>query len=670
MLQFGDKPSAFATGGVTVTLTALSQHTARLQLGEEMKHTFAIRPTENSLPLRLLVDHLSVEAFAAGGRGVASTIVEYNATSATPLVWPTAPPLAYVFGAGQARATAAAWGMGCGWEDGIGSSGSIRQVRPAAPALKSDDVVYEPSLPPPLQLDPSNGTCPKPASPPPPANSACALPRWNASWAMRESSYSYCYGHCPLNSLLKNSQYGLWGGVVGVDHYYTHQGMPCHDGVPDEFQAQDKFAISTKAVLPKARVLQYRITDAVPYAPIVHNKMVADPEFFIRWHGTGPTGLNNGSICTVPKEHQTGRPGDNCSWEIRAGAYDWTQPRVRQWYLENVIYPTLKHGDGAWIDGDGPDNGAFQCSGTTHNRSKLPTPYPALDFDETAAFRRGEWQVKAAAQRYLIENGGYEYGCISFFGRNSDITMGFYSNKTSAVERLSKIRGLMALDSDNKTIGMFGGRIGAYWPNGDCYSRETLEVAVALFLLARGEHWLFVLPNSNEIDSASAKLLLSDFGPARGNMSVAGTVAQREYAMGTVSLDCATLAVSLPGSSLNDKPDALVSILPMKSDDASADPGQKFAAISIVARMDAGVQRVIGSTQKHARNPLFVQDTPQESRIDNGYPNVVAPTAAEPSWQLWYGTCGVPNQAILCAPHPARAPPSLDVSRPPVFCLC
>eukprot|EP01043_Picozoa_sp_COSAG02_P037712 COSAG02_NODE_2850_length_7897_cov_2.970633_7_plen_568_part_00 len=78
---------------------------------------------------------------------------------------------------------------------------------------------------------------------------------------------------------------------------------------------------------------------------------------------------------------------------------------------------------------------------------------------------------------------------------------------------------------------------------------------------------------------------------------------------------------------------------------------QKYAAISIVAQMEGDVQRVIGHTTKHSSNPLFVQDTPQESRIDNGYPNVVPPSSdgRDAAWQLWYGTCGVANQAILYA---------------------
>lgn len=32
---------------------------------------------------------------------------------------------------------------------------------------------------------------------------------------------------------------GTYGGVVGVDHYWTHQGMPCLNGEPQEFNKQD-----------------------------------------------------------------------------------------------------------------------------------------------------------------------------------------------------------------------------------------------------------------------------------------------------------------------------------------------------------------------------------------------------------------------------------------------
>jgi len=91
--------------------------------------------------------------------------------------------------------------------------------------------------------------------------------------------------------------------------------MPCIDGVPQEFAMQDAFALATKARFPGTRMLLYRITDAVPYDAVVHDAMVEHPDWFVRWHHA-PN--NNGSICVVPPEAQTGRPGDNCSWPIQA----------------------------------------------------------------------------------------------------------------------------------------------------------------------------------------------------------------------------------------------------------------------------------------------------------------------------------------------------------------
>ena len=66
-------------------------------------------PTQD---LRLLVDHLSVEAFAVGGRGVASTMVDYNVS----LPFPPTPPTAYFSGTAGTRVVMTAWAMGCGWE--------------------------------------------------------------------------------------------------------------------------------------------------------------------------------------------------------------------------------------------------------------------------------------------------------------------------------------------------------------------------------------------------------------------------------------------------------------------------------------------------------------------------------------------------------------------------
>lgn len=126
----------------------------------------------------------------------------------------------------------------------------------------------------------------------------CSLPRWGVSWDMASSLYVYCFGHCPLASLANQTHLGNFSGVVGVDHYWTKQGMPCVDGEPTEFANQDAFATKWKTTFPGTRVLEYRITDAVFYDPLVYNKMQTDPDFFVRF--------KNGSVCqTAPKAGKT-----------------------------------------------------------------------------------------------------------------------------------------------------------------------------------------------------------------------------------------------------------------------------------------------------------------------------------------------------------------------------
>ena len=49
------------------------------------------------------------------------------------------------------------------------------------------------------------------------------------------------YLGCPLDWLINNTKslgLGQYAGVVGVDHYWTHQGMPCVNGKPREFAMQ------------------------------------------------------------------------------------------------------------------------------------------------------------------------------------------------------------------------------------------------------------------------------------------------------------------------------------------------------------------------------------------------------------------------------------------------
>lgn len=49
--------------------------------------------------------------------------------------------------------------------------------------------------------------------------------------------------------------------------------MPCINGIPQEFAMQDAFTLQVKKTFPRAKVLEYRITDAVPYAEVVHDLM-------------------------------------------------------------------------------------------------------------------------------------------------------------------------------------------------------------------------------------------------------------------------------------------------------------------------------------------------------------------------------------------------------------
>jgi hypothetical protein len=74
---------------------------------------------------------------------------------------------------------------------------------------------------------------------------------------------------------------------------------------------------------------------------------------------------------------------------------------------------------------------------------------------------------------------------------------------------------------------------------------------------------------------------------------------------------------------------------------ATASNPTKLAAISLLPATPPppdGLRLSIGTPVKHRGNPLFVQDRPWETRIDNGYPNVVPPNDDYPhGFQVWYG---------------------------------
>ena len=332
-----------------------------------------------------------------------------------------------------------------------------------------------------------------------------------------------------MDWLHNNTHIGVFGGVVGVDHYMTHQGMPCVNGKPQEFANQDEYAALQKQRFPRIKVLQYRIPSAVPYEAVIHDKMVTDPDAFVRWHHP-PT--NNGSICLMPyEEHKT--QGYNCSWPIIAAAYDWSQQRVREWWLENVIKPSLKVADGAWIDNDGPDNGAGMCSGNWG--PTIPPPYPALNDTESEVFCDGETAAVTLAHEWLIANGGYDYNCMTFIHDNQSLPIASDSPEVCA-------RKLQRLDhySPANSVALYTDRTRPY-----IYDDATMSQAVAVFLLTRAEYWYFGHPNANTYNVTTAALLLSDFGAPLANMTQTKYLFQRKYEKAIISLDCTTLTANI-----------------------------------------------------------------------------------------------------------------------------
>lgn len=308
--------------------------------------------------------------------------------------------------------------------------------------------------------------------------------------------------------------------------------MPCVDGIPQEFAAQDAYADYVHAKFPGTRVLEYRIGTAVPYAQIVHDAMVEHPDWFVRWHHS-PN--NNMSVCTVPPEHKTGPPYGNCSWEIRAGMYDFSQEVVRDWYIENIIKPVMVHGDGVWLDGDGPDNGAYQCSGS-YSWGNLPAPYPALNSSEVDAFCAGEVLMWEAAHSFLASVGSFDaQACWSTISGPSKIP----ARSDSASTCGAKLAALDALPSDPLPV-LFAGERTA----GVDYTDQDAPQVIASFLLVRKDHWFFGIQQQNVLTDEVGTLLLSDYGAPLGNMTVTGTVYSREFEKATVSLDCATYTPS------------------------------------------------------------------------------------------------------------------------------
>jgi hypothetical protein len=144
-----------------------------------------------------------------------------------------------------------------------------------------------------------------------------------------------------------------YAGVVGVDHYWTHQGMPCTaSGQPQEFALQDALAKRWKTKFPDIRMLQYRILSAVPYDMVVQNKIETDHDAVVRWrHQPGSVSLpGNDSVCYNYKSGcfndptRINDPANGCKFPIRAAAYNWSNPSLGEWFLNEVVKPTMVYG--------------------------------------------------------------------------------------------------------------------------------------------------------------------------------------------------------------------------------------------------------------------------------------------------------------------------------------
>jgi hypothetical protein len=169
----------------------------------------------------------------------------------------------------------------------------------------------------------------------------------------------------------------------------------------------------------------------------VRDKMLSSPDFFVRWTHNNGSFVANGSICQnfasgcFNNMSRLNNPAHRCPFVVRAAAYNWIRnvdvaadpqplpdPAVLSWYLTHVINRTLRVADGAWIDGDGPDNGAWMCSGGTGPRHKTEGNCPAtgcaLTWAENTAFQYAERLVVHASHEWLLARGGYDYRCLRF----------------------------------------------------------------------------------------------------------------------------------------------------------------------------------------------------------------------------------------------------------------
>lgn len=137
------------------------------------------------------------------------------------------------------------------------------------------------------------------------------------------------------------------------------------------------------------KMLQYRILSAVNYDEVVHQKISVDPTAVIRWrHQPGDASKpGNNSICWNHKSAcfndptRINTPANKCNFHISAASYNWSNPDLASWYIEKVVAPSLVHADGIWLDGIGPDNGAYMCAGVCCGYDEHNSPLVQSEID-------------------------------------------------------------------------------------------------------------------------------------------------------------------------------------------------------------------------------------------------------------------------------------------------
>jgi hypothetical protein len=143
-----------------------------------------------------------------------------------------------------------------------------------------------------------------------------------------------------------------------------------------------------------------------------------------RWrHEAGSSATGNNSVCYNYKSGcfndptRINNPSNNCSFPIQAAAYNWSNPTVGDWFLKEVVQPSMVHADGIWLDGIGPDNGAYMCAGVCCGYGAENSP---LHQNEIDAHCSAQVAATTKAQKWLIANGGWEaMRCFDYLSKET-----------------------------------------------------------------------------------------------------------------------------------------------------------------------------------------------------------------------------------------------------------